>query len=75
MSCTSIFSTVFKSSSISVEDMVGFLLVTVGEVAVVLLLSILLPIGLVVEHLSRARVFLAAFFLILSMFAKWRTEN
>ena len=70
-SCASILSIVFKSSSVSGEDMAGFLLVTAREVAVV----VLLPIGLVAARSSRARAFLTAFFQILSIFAKWRTEN
>ena len=55
--------------------MAGFLLVTAGEVAVVVLLPILLAIGLVAARLSQARAFLAAFFQILSIFAKWRSED
>ena len=48
--------------------MAGFLL---QEVAVV----VLLPIGLVAVRLLQVRAFLVAFFQILSIFAKWRTEN
>ena len=75
MSCASIFSTVFKSSSVSVEDMVGFLLVTAGEVAVVVLLPILLAIGLVAAHLLQARAFLAAFFQMSSMTVREIVSN
>ena len=70
-----IFSTVFRSSSVSVEDMVGFLLVMVREVVVVVLLLILLVIGFVTACLSQAYAFLMVFFQILSTFVKWRTEN
>ena len=50
MSCVSIFLTVFRSSSISADDVVGFLLVTAKEVVVVVV-PILLAIGLVAVHL------------------------
>jgi len=75
VSCVSIFLTVFKSSSVSAGNAAGFLLVTAREVVVVVVVPILLAIGLVVAHLSRARAFLVAFFQILSIFVKWKAEN
>jgi hypothetical protein len=57
VSCVLIFSTVFISSSVSADDVVGFLLAAVREVVAVVVPILLLAIGLVA-----ARAFLAAFF-------------
>ena len=67
VSCASIFSTVFISSSVSEDDVVGFLLVTAREVVAVVVVPILLAIRLVAACLLRARAFLMAFFQMSSM--------
>ena len=55
----------FISSSVSEDDVVGFLLVTVREVVVVV--PILLAIGLVAVYLLQVCTFLTAFFQMSSM--------